>query len=185
MPTSPKPSVRSHTNFTDAPKRNVSEGARGVQKGTGDRTQYGLDSLATKMAMNAPKRQAESIGNVQKGTGGGNQYGIDAIATKNALNAPKRTAESIGNVQKGTGEKPTAGPVFGADGDAAPAQSHYDAAPAQDYSQQSYDTGASGGYDAGTGGYEGGYEEGGYEEGGYEEGGYEEEYYEEEYYEEA
>ncbi len=35
----------------DAPKRNVNEGARGVQKGTGEKPQYGIESLQQQNAL--------------------------------------------------------------------------------------------------------------------------------------
>ena len=162
-----------HTqNALNAPKRNVSEGARGVQKGTGDKANYGLDSIATKNALNAPKRVSESIGNAQKGTGDRTNYGLEAQGLQSALNAPKVRAEALGNVQKGTGEAPAAGPVFGYDegagysggggGGGGHQASHHEEThhhqAAEPAYQESYEEAAGEEY------YEEAYEEGGYEE---------------------
>ena len=172
------------TQALNAPKRNTTEGARGVQKGTGDKANFGIDSLATKNAMNAPKAKSEGLGNVQKGTGDRTNYGVESLHLQSALNAPKAKAEGLGNVQKGTGEAPAAAPVFGAElgGAPAPAPAQH-SAPAHHEPAQEQHSGyeeQQGGYEEQQGGYEEGYAEGGYEEGyyeeGYAEGGYEEGY---------
>eukprot|EP01111_Echinosteliopsis_oligospora_P002050 TRINITY_DN129_c0_g1_i4.p2 TRINITY_DN129_c0_g1~~TRINITY_DN129_c0_g1_i4.p2 ORF type:complete len:213 (+),score=72.22 TRINITY_DN129_c0_g1_i4:70-708(+) len=74
------------------------------------------DSIATKQALNAPKKTAEGLSKVQKGTGDkAVGVGLDSVSTKNALNAPKKVAEGLGSAQKGSGGKPNYA-VFGADG---------------------------------------------------------------------
>jgi len=62
------------------------------------------DSVATRQALNAPKKKAEGLATVQKGTGEAPKVGLDTLGVQNALKAPKRKAEGLQAVQKGTGE---------------------------------------------------------------------------------
>merc|ERR1712010_179873 len=67
------------------------------------------DSVATRTALNAPKRKAEGLQQVQKGTGEKANVGLDAMGVQTALKAPKKKAEGLQQVQKGTGGKANVG----------------------------------------------------------------------------
>merc|ERR1712010_433792 len=67
------------------------------------------DSVATRTALNAPKRKAEGLQQVQKGTGEKANVGLDAMGVQTALKAPKPKAEGLQQVQKGTGDKANVG----------------------------------------------------------------------------
>jgi len=137
----------------------------GATKGTagGRATGVGLDSVATKNAINAPKKTSEALGNAQKGTGGTPKVGLDSVGLKNAVNAPKPVSEGLGTAHKGhhgTAPRPAEG------GAASYEQDH-----SSSHQEPAYE--ASGGYEEqAEGGYEQQGEEQQYE---YQEGEYEEE----------
>ncbi len=142
--------VRALLSFREDAPKSKAEGLGNVQKGTGDNTHYGMDSVHMQRAISAPRAKAEGLGNVQKGTG------------------EKPAAAPV------FGADPNAAPAH-QPAHHEPAPAHHE--PAQDASYGGGYEEQQGGYEEG---YEEGYEQGGYEEGGYEEGyeegGYEESY---------
>merc|ERR1712000_352221 len=103
------------------------------------------DSVATRTALNAPKRKAEGLQQVQKGTGDKANVGLDAMGVQSALKAPKAAAEGMHWKQNVDGEADT-----GSDRPAvAPPESHYnpdeydqeapqEEAPVEEYGEEEY-----------------------------------------------